>query len=298
MHSEDSTQDSVNSQNMGSVNGGGEDSFGYVQQGEDSSQSSDVQGGNKMLDGMYNMQEYYNQMGFANAAPDGDGDGEGGVAMDGMDSDNDNSNSRGFGADDPQAQAYTEIMLQVQQEQQQEPETLEGDESNSFNDTRDSSNSVSQHPDPESVNGDSSGANPAEMMMMMENSGQQSLTLEDSSDVGGATAKRKLDEVEAEEGSESNASAVANNAEGEASNSAAGSPSGPTPAKKALLEINVRKLLPDLEKHWKPVEDDPNDFQAWTYLLQYVDQEVSEVKEVQPVFKFTKLFYSFFRKDL
>lgn len=279
MHSEDSTQDSVNSQNMGSVNGGGEDSFGYVQQGEDSSQSSDVQGGNKMIDGMYNMQEYYNQMGFANAA------GDGGVAMDGMDSDN--SNSRGFGADDPQAQAYAEMMLQVQQEQQQQQQaTLEGDESNSFNDTRDSSNSVSQHPDPESVNGDSSGANPAEMMMMMENSGQQSLTLEDSSDVGGATAKRKLDEVEAEDGSESNASAVANNVEGEASNSALGSPSGPTPAKKALLEINVRKLLPDLEKHWKPVEDDPNDFQAWTYLLQYVDQEVSEVKEVQPVFKY------------
>jgi len=49
---------------------------------------------------------------------------------------------------------------------------------------------------------------------------------------------------------------------------------GPTPAKKAMLEINVRKLLPDLEKHWKPVEDDPGDFTAWTYLLQYVDQEV------------------------
>lgn len=294
MHSEDSTQDSVNSQNMGSVNGGGEDSFGYVQQGEDSSQSSDVQGGNKMLDGdaMYNMQEYYNQMGFANAAGDGDNDNDAGVAMDGMDSDN--SNSRGFGTDDPQAQAYTEMMLQVQQEQQQQQQaTLEGDESNSFNDTRDSSNSVSQHPDPESVNGDSSGANPVEMMMMMENSGQQSLTLEDSSDVGGATAKRKLEEAEAEEGSESNASAVANNVEGEASNSAAASPSGPTPAKKALLEINVRKLLPDLEKHWKPVEDDPNDFQAWTYLLQYVDQEVSEVKEVQPIFKCTGLFKCF-----
>lgn len=33
-------------------------------------------------------------------------------------------------------------------------------------------------------------------------------------------------------------------------------------------------MLPDLDKYWKAVNDDPTDFTAWTYLLQYVDQEV------------------------
>lgn len=35
------------------------------------------------------------------------------------------------------------------------------------------------------------------------------------------------------------------------------------------------KVLPELEKYWKAVNDDPTDFTGWTYLLQYVDQEVS-----------------------
>lgn len=30
----------------------------------------------------------------------------------------------------------------------------------------------------------------------------------------------------------------------------------------------------ELDKYWKSVNDDPTDFTAWTYLLQYVDQEV------------------------
>lgn len=34
------------------------------------------------------------------------------------------------------------------------------------------------------------------------------------------------------------------------------------------------KKLPELDKYWKPVNDDPTDFTGWTYLLQYVDQEV------------------------
>uniref|UniRef100_A0A146LZ25 Pre-mRNA-processing factor 39 n=2 Tax=Lygus hesperus TaxID=30085 RepID=A0A146LZ25_LYGHE len=33
------------------------------------------------------------------------------------------------------------------------------------------------------------------------------------------------------------------------------------------------KVLPELEKYWKAVRDDPSDFTGWTYLLQYVDQE-------------------------
>lgn len=35
-----------------------------------------------------------------------------------------------------------------------------------------------------------------------------------------------------------------------------------------------KKSLPELDKYWKAVNDDPNDFTAWTYLLQYVEQEV------------------------
>ncbi|XP_023721821.1 pre-mRNA-processing factor 39 isoform X3 [Cryptotermes secundus] len=35
----------------------------------------------------------------------------------------------------------------------------------------------------------------------------------------------------------------------------------------------ARKSLPELEKYWKAVKEDPSDFTGWTYLLQYVDQE-------------------------
>lgn len=35
------------------------------------------------------------------------------------------------------------------------------------------------------------------------------------------------------------------------------------------------KKLPELDKYWKAVNDDPTDFTGWTYLLQYVDQEVN-----------------------
>uniref|UniRef100_A0A1B0CSS7 Pre-mRNA-processing factor 39 n=1 Tax=Lutzomyia longipalpis TaxID=7200 RepID=A0A1B0CSS7_LUTLO len=58
-----------------------------------------------------------------------------------------------------------------------------------------------------------------------------------------------------------------------------GSPTESTeaPEKKAKLESAAeepKKKLPDLDKYWKSVNDDPADFTAWTYLLQYVDQEV------------------------
>lgn len=35
-----------------------------------------------------------------------------------------------------------------------------------------------------------------------------------------------------------------------------------------------KKTLPELDKYWKAVNDDATDFTGWTYLLQYVDQEV------------------------
>lgn len=64
-----------------------------------------------------------------------------------------------------------------------------------------------------------------------------------------------------------------------------------TPAKKAALSSEAdatekqeakpeaspkKKTLPELEKYWKAVNEDPSDFTGWTYLLQYVDQEVSK----------------------
>ncbi|XP_034939966.1 pre-mRNA-processing factor 39 [Chelonus insularis] len=60
-----------------------------------------------------------------------------------------------------------------------------------------------------------------------------------------------------------------------------------TPAKKAALAVDTetnekqetapaspkKKTLPELDKYWKAVNEDPSDFTGWTYLLQYVDQE-------------------------
>lgn len=65
-----------------------------------------------------------------------------------------------------------------------------------------------------------------------------------------------------------------------------------TPAKKVTLtpvgEVGEKtearpaspkkKVLPELEKYWKAVNEDPSDFTGWTYLLQYVDQEVNLTK--------------------
>lgn len=41
------------------------------------------------------------------------------------------------------------------------------------------------------------------------------------------------------------------------------------------------KKLPELDKYWKAVNDDPTDFTGWTYLLQYVDQEVNLLEKCQ-----------------
>lgn len=61
-----------------------------------------------------------------------------------------------------------------------------------------------------------------------------------------------------------------------------------TPAKKVAVSVDAssdkpeakppspkKKTLPELDKYWKAVNDDPSDFTGWTYLLQYVDQEVN-----------------------
>lgn len=50
-------------------------------------------------------------------------------------------------------------------------------------------------------------------------------------------------------------------------------PNVDTETEKDKDEKKVKKL-PELDKYWKAVNDDPSDFTGWTYLLQYVDQEV------------------------
>lgn len=51
--------------------------------------------------------------------------------------------------------------------------------------------------------------------------------------------------------------------------------SKPIPSEKrsSVDEKPKKKTLPELDKYWKVVNDDPTDFTGWTYLLQYVDQE-------------------------
>ncbi|XP_011309435.1 pre-mRNA-processing factor 39 isoform X2 [Fopius arisanus] len=78
------------------------------------------------------------------------------------------------------------------------------------------------------------------------------------------------------------------NAEGEYDpNSPTSETNEETPAKKVALEVEAeaddkpevkpaspkKKTLPELDKYWKAVNEDPSDFTGWTYLLQYVDQE-------------------------
>lgn len=41
------------------------------------------------------------------------------------------------------------------------------------------------------------------------------------------------------------------------------------------FQSSSKKYVPELEKYWKAVREDPTDFTGWTYLLQYVDMEVS-----------------------
>ena len=54
-------------------------------------------------------------------------------------------------------------------------------------------------------------------------------------------------------------------------------PSDPTDEieekKMKTIEDKPKHKLPDLEKYWKAVKADQEDFNAWTYLLQYVDSE-------------------------
>lgn len=49
----------------------------------------------------------------------------------------------------------------------------------------------------------------------------------------------------------------------------------PSEKRPSIDEKPKKKALPELDKYWKVVNDDPTDFTGWTYLLQYVDQEVN-----------------------
>jgi len=39
-------------------------------------------------------------------------------------------------------------------------------------------------------------------------------------------------------------------------------------------ESSSEKELSELEQYWKAVKENPSDFTGWTYLLQFVEQEV------------------------
>ena len=59
-------------------------------------------------------------------------------------------------------------------------------------------------------------------------------------------------------------------------------------------EVKPPPKLPDLEKYWKPVNEDATNFTGWTYLLQYVDQEVKlETHFVSFACYDLRYFYSF-----
>jgi len=51
------------------------------------------------------------------------------------------------------------------------------------------------------------------------------------------------------------------------------------------------KDLSELEQYWKAVRDNPSDFTGWTYLLQYVEQEVRFKHELNMAQLYT-LFFS------
>ncbi|XP_026674296.1 pre-mRNA-processing factor 39 isoform X2 [Ceratina calcarata] len=60
-----------------------------------------------------------------------------------------------------------------------------------------------------------------------------------------------------------------------------------------------KKTLPELEKYWKAVNEDPSDFTGWTYLLQYVDQESDAEAAREAYTKFLERYpycYGYWRK--
>ncbi|KAH0556595.1 pre-mRNA-processing factor 39 [Cotesia glomerata] len=104
------------------------------------------------------------------------------------------------------------------------------------------------------------------------------------------------------------------NAEGEYDpNSPTSETNEETPAKKAALATDTeteektetappspkKKTLPELDKYWKAVIEDPSDFTGWTYLLQYVDQENDAEAAREAYSKFLERYpycYGYWRK--
>lgn len=68
----------------------------------------------------------------------------------------------------------------------------------------------------------------------------------------------------------------------------------------AILDrVRESKSLPELEKYWKVVKEDPSDFTGWTYLLQYVDQENDVLAARDAYNSFLKMYpycYGYWRK--
>lgn len=76
-------------------------------------------------------------------------------------------------------------------------------------------------------------------------------------------------------------------------------PTDETDEKKLKSEEKSKHRLPELDKYWKAVKADPEDFNAWTYLLQYVDSE-SDVEAAREAYdKFLSRYcycYGYWRK--
>lgn len=72
--------------------------------------------------------------------------------------------------------------------------------------------------------------------------------------------------------------------------------SKPIPSEKrsSIDEKPKKKVLPELDKYWKVVNDDPTDFTGWTYLLQYVDQEVLNLHSYNTTTFLLCIFFNFY----
>ncbi|XP_031640349.1 pre-mRNA-processing factor 39 isoform X2 [Contarinia nasturtii] len=79
--------------------------------------------------------------------------------------------------------------------------------------------------------------------------------------------KRKIDGGKEGENADDNADTPKKRAKAEVDSKE------PEKSNEASDKTTQKKTLPDLDRYWKAVNDDPSDFTAWTYLLQYVEQE-------------------------
>ncbi|XP_071454184.1 pre-mRNA-processing factor 39 [Hetaerina americana] len=94
----------------------------------------------------------------------------------------------------------------------------------------------------------------------------------DTYDPSSPTSENSCDETPAKRASREKQEREKKRQQASGSSGSTGSSGGTSTGSGAAPE-KVKKALPELEKYWKAVKEDPSDFTGWTYLLQYVDQE-------------------------